>query len=312
MEHFLIEKSKTMTSKIKYLFLLILCLNLPGAANSVAAQTGAGDRVLTAVGKRALRQSDINKLIEFYEWAFETGFTAEQRERFAEYTRNEFRSDASGSSKTIEDIVSTLPKILAADEAVQRETRKHFLGAFLPDARKNTDKNSQMLIGIYDAAHNDGRASSAANNSVNLDDSPAPASGNISDLTGKWVWGRSGSSTYATGGAYLGSNGSRHTYQFFANGAVEYTGIMNVMTGGCNMQVFKTMTGKARLSGNTLTVSWSPASFTRDSSCDRAGNYKKTLPAETEIFQVEFKNSGSQKQLCLTSKDETCFSPTNE
>jgi hypothetical protein len=45
----------------------------------------------------------------------------------------------------------------------------------------------------------------------------------------------------------LGSNGSRHTYQFRRNGAVEYTGIMNVMTGGCNMQVFKTMKGRANL-----------------------------------------------------------------
>lgn len=166
-----------------------------------------------------------------------------------------------------------------------------------------------MLIEIYETAHNS-ESNSAANISNNSEDSTA-ASDDVSDLVGKWVWGRTGSSTVTTGGAYVGSNGSRFTYQFLSNGTVEYTGIMNIMTGGCTMQVFKTMKGKARLSGSTLTIDWSPASFSRDDSCDRAGNYKKTLPAETQNFKVNLKDSYGQKQLCLTEKDETCFSPTN-
>jgi hypothetical protein len=76
------------------------------------------------------------------------------------------------------------------------------------------------------------------------------------------------------------------------------------------MQIFKTAKGRARLNGDTLTINWSPASFSRDDSCSPSQNYKKTLPAETETFQVSLKNSYGQKQLCLTGKDETCYSQT--
>jgi hypothetical protein len=84
---------------------------------------------------------------------------------------------------------------------------------------------------------------------------------------------------------------------------------MNVMTAGCNMQVFKSMKGRARLSGDTLTIDWSPAAFSRADSCSPSKDYKKTLPAETETFQVKFKTDYGQRQLCLTGKEETCFSP---
>ncbi|HEX8249341.1 MAG TPA: hypothetical protein VF599_14280 [Pyrinomonadaceae bacterium] len=313
-----------MTNSIKYLFLLILCLGLTAGLTNVSAQNG-NDPVLVAAGKKPLKQSDINTLIEFYEWAFEAKFSAAQRRKYQEYTVEEFRSSPSEVRQTIDEMIVTLPKILASDADVQQKTRETFLGTFLPELRKNSDANSEMLVQIYEATRrgNDGESDVADSNSENSNypvetggsnnnnDSSDANVGNISALAGKWAWGRSGSSTYTTGGAYMGSNGSRFTYQFSPNGAVEYTGIMNMMTGGCKMQVFRTMRGKASLKGDTLTINWSPASFSRDDSCSPSKNYKKTMPAETETFKVAFKDSYGQKQLCLTGKDETCFSPEN-
>jgi len=34
------------------------------------------------------------------------------------------------------------------------------------------------------------------------------------------------------------------------------------------------------------------------------------MPAETESFQIKLKTDYGQKQLCLTGKDEMCFSAT--
>ena len=133
----------------------------------------------------------------------------------------------------------------------------------------------------------------------------------ISSLVGKWVWGSSGSTTYGTNGGLLGSNGSRFTYEFLPNGKAKNTGMMNLMSGACNQQIFQSRQGTFRLAGNTMTIKWSPARFTRDFSCDRANNYTKTLPAETQTYQVRFKDDLGQRQLCLTRKDETCYSPTN-
>jgi hypothetical protein len=296
-------------NKLKYFLCAAWCAFLVGAAVNVPAQTS--DKVLVSAGGKQLRQTDVNKLVQFYEWAFETKFSADERRRYAEYTAQEFRANPAGERASIDDIVETLPKILAADEDVQAGTRRRFLEAFLPEARGKSDENSQMLVAIYDAAHGGNDQTSAQNDSNdNLPSNDAVEGvGNISGLVGKWVWGRSGSSTYSAGGGYMGSNGSRFTYQFNANGTVEYTGIMNVMTAGCNMQVFKSMKGKASLSGTTLTVNWAPAAFSRADSCSPSKDYKKTLPAETETFQVKFKTDYGQRQLCLTGKDETCFSP---
>lgn len=303
-----------MIQKLKYLFLLVLCAGLIGGALNVSAQTS--DKVLVSAGGKALRQADIDKMIEFYEWAFQAKFNTKQRADFQRFTEREFRADPAQARATVDDIVQTLPKILAAREDVRAETRKNFLAVFLPEARKNSDANSQMLVSIYESANggaeDENVASSDENNAAQNNDSYETVKkvnvGNLSSIVGKWVSGSSGSMTTTTSGVYLGGNGSRHTYEFSANGLVEYTGIMNIMTGGCRMQIFKTAKGRATLSGSTLTINWSPASFSRDDSCSPSKNYKKTLPAETETFQINFETYYDDKQLCLTGSDKTCLS----
>lgn len=296
-----------MINKLKFLFLLILCAGLFGNFTTVSAQNGS--KVLVSSAGKTLKQSDVNSLIAFYEWAFQAEFNSTQKADFQEYTISDFRANPGESRKTIDDIVNTLPKILASDEELQQATRKNFLEVFLPEAQKNNDENSQMLLSIYEAANGalPNTAENEAENSNNDKDTSTTAA-NLSALSGKWVWGRSGSMTTTTSGVYLGGSGSRHTYHFLANGTVEYTGIMNMMTGGCRMQIFRNAKGKASLSGNTLTINWSPADFSRDDSCSPSKNYKKKMPAETEIFQVKLKTDSGQKQLCLIGKDETCYS----
>lgn len=295
-----------MINKLKFLFLLILCAGLLGNFTTISAQNDS--KVLISSAGKTLKQSDVNSLIAFYEWAFQTEFNSTQKADFQEFTISDFRANPGESRKTIDDIINTLPKILASDEELQQATRKNFLEVFLPEAQKNNDENSQMLLSIYEAANGalPNTAKNKAENSNN--DEVLTNVTNLSALSGKWVWGRSGSMTTTTSGVYLGGSGSRHTYQFSANGTVEYTGIMNMMTGGCRMQIFRNAKGKAILSGNTLTIKWSPADFSRDDSCSPSKNYKKKMPAETETFQVKLRTDSGQKQLCLIGKDETCYS----
>ncbi|HEX8371085.1 MAG TPA: hypothetical protein VF604_21255 [Pyrinomonadaceae bacterium] len=294
-----------MMNKLKYLFLLILCAGMFGGAITVSAQTG-GDKVLVA-GKKTLRQSDIDRLIQFYEWAFQTEFDSTRRADFQRFTEKEFRANPAESRETIDDIVKTLPQILAASESVQAETRKNFLAAFLPQARKNSDANSQMLLSIYENANGTLPTNGASNNES--DDTQSGESyetvkkvkvGSVSSIVGKWVSGNTGSMTTTTSGVYVGGNASRHTYQFSADGTVEYTGIMNMMAGGCRTQIFKTAKGRANLNGSTLTINWSPAGFSYENSCSASKNYKKTLPAETETFQIHFETY-SNFHLVVTS-----------
>ena len=61
-------------NRLKFLLLAILCLGISGSLTSAAAQTSSG-KVLVS-GKQTLRQVDVDTIIKFYEWAFETEFTA--------------------------------------------------------------------------------------------------------------------------------------------------------------------------------------------------------------------------------------------
>ncbi|MBW4598113.1 MAG: hypothetical protein KME29_00475 [Calothrix sp. FI2-JRJ7] len=299
-----IRTTTVVMNKFKYFPMLVLYVVLMGGATSnIPAQAGESKALLIA-DNQSLSQSDIDKVIAFYEWAFAVKFTPEQRNQYKSIKLNDFSSDPEGTRKDFDDIISTYTQFLAKNEEEQSQTRQAFNAEFIKELRKlPSDAEAKLLLSIYDSAH-----SQTASNNV---DNSSKGVGDISSIVGKWVWARTGSSTYSNAGTFVGSNGSRFTYQFLPNGTVEYTGIMNIMSGGCSQQIFKSRTGKVSLSGSTMTINWSKATFTRDFSCDRANNYTKTLPAEKETYQVRFKTDLGQKQLCLTGKDETCYSPTN-
>jgi hypothetical protein len=284
-----------------------LCVGLTCASAKVSAQTGGG--VLVA-GATQLRQSDVDTMVDFYEWAIDVKFTAGQRAKFQSLTEADFRNDPVTARKGIDELLDMSAKVKAMDENRRREVRGNFVGEFIKGLRQHTeDEATRLLLSIYDAA----RGGGVNEPDVAAGDASRDSAGNVSALAGRWVWARTGGTTWTPNGTYAGGNGSRFTYQFSPGGAVEYTGIMNVMMGGCSQQVFMSKKGRARLSGDTLTINWSPATSTRDFSCDRANNYTKTLPAETETLKVTFKTSSTgQRQFCTVADGgETCFSPAD-
>jgi hypothetical protein len=311
-------------NKKLYLLVLILCLAAIHCAYSVSASAQTDDKIL-ADGNPPLKQSEMNTMIDFYEWALEKDFTPPQRQRFIELSVASYREDVAGSRKGADALFEVFGKVRRLSEDEQQKIREQLKPELIKEFRRENDETSKLLLAVAE--------NSSANNSAEIAEEPNEANdamndtankatrepqnpdesfgGNLSGLSGKWASGSSGSMTKTVSGVYLGGNASRFTYQFSANGSVEYTGIMNMMTAGCRLQVFTSKQGKARLNGDKLTINWSPAAFSRDDSCSPAKNYKKTLPAETEALRVQFKDSYGQKQLCLTGKDETCFSPEN-
>jgi hypothetical protein len=300
-----------------YKFVLVLAV-VAALASAAFAQA---DQVLVS-GKNQLKKSDVTTLIDFYEWALEAKFSDSQRERFAVNTVEEFRANPSEGRKTISEIITTFPRLKAAQPDVQQSARETFVSEFIAIAKKGDDENSRMLVQIYESAHpgpaetnSQAHAQVQPTSEATADAAPAASNddnpGAVADLAGKWAWGRTGSMTKTTSGVYLGGNASRFTYEFDGRGNVTMTGIMTVMTGGCEMEVFRTARGKASITGDELTLNWQPASFSRHNSCSPEKDYKKTLPAEREVMTVKFRTDYGQKQLCLTGKEEMCYSPAN-
>lgn len=271
-----------MMNKLKYLFLLLVCAGLMGGAANVSAQ----------------KQANVDKVIEFYEWAFETKFTGAERERMQTIKAAGYRKDPTGEEKSIAQTIANYAAVRAKTEDEQAKVRGAFVPDFVEQLRgMNNDDEAKLLLSVYERA----RAASEAETTN--------AAGDISALAGKWAWARTGSGIVdGATGAYMGGNGSRFTYQIAANGAVKFTGIMNIMQGGCSQQIFRSVEGKATLSGDTLTIRWQPAKFTRDFSCDSANNYTKTEPAKTERLKVRLKSASGQKQLCIVGDE--CYSET--
>jgi hypothetical protein len=190
----------------------------------------------------------------------------------------------------------------------QTPTRRGLLGFFVPS-------DNGLVLAMTEMVPADGPAAEANNSSseetaVEVKGGDTANASTVRELIGKWAWANTGSSIQNTYGTTVASNGSRFTYQFFPDGTVQYVGIMHTASlAGCRMEVFSTKKGKVSINGQTMTIAWAPASFSRDDTCTPQQNYKKTIPAETETqtWQIKHEDTG-RTLLCLSSKGgEQCF-----
>src|ERR1044071_1009964 len=140
-----------MVGTYRALLLLLLFAALTCGTAAVSAQNG-GDKVLVA-GERQLRQSDVDAMVEFYEWAFDAKFSGGQREQFQALTAADFRKDPAAARKGIDELLDMNAKVKALDEGRRREVRGKFTADFVEHLRQTPeDESAQLLLGIYEGA----------------------------------------------------------------------------------------------------------------------------------------------------------------
>jgi len=166
-----------------------------------------------------------------------------------------------------------------------------------------------LLIGLACAAAAGSSAQTGAGK-VSAGEASEPV-GDVSALAGKWADSGIGRKTWTHTGSYADPNGTSLTYQFAPDGAVVYVSLTRNSTGDCFRQTVTSKKGRARLSGDTLTIRWGRGLTREDLTCVRTNTSTNTFSGETETLKVAFKNSSAGKrQLCVVSKaGETCFSP---
>lgn len=302
-----------MKNKFIYLFLMILCFGLAISAVNVLAQTG-GDKVLVAE-KKPLKQSEVNSLIEFYEWAFETKFNDSQRDKFQWFTERDYRAKPETVRGEINTISETFVKIKASDEDVQRKTREVFVESYITDLRKNeTDDDAQFMIGIYEN-RNDVQNTDISENAPDRS-AALPAGRGASNLVGKWLksGGSGGSRDYT--GKTLYNSGNDVIFEFYADGGMMFINDKNTLSiTQCKITEMTKIPGTYSLSGNTLTMNLGAGTSVGTNSCDSKGNFKKNLSGgETMTKKVVVKKMESIFRpdapliLCLDGqKDDECY-----
>lgn len=295
--------------KLKFFLLCVFSAGLFGMITAVSAQTTAKPS-----------KTDVAGMIEFYEWAFETDFSAAQRVEFQRLLEKDFRDDAAKARKDTDTVIGTFAKIKQVNAEARRETRRVFLENFLADLRRNesSDEGASFLIGVYRDSHN------GSDKFTTMD----AATGDVFDkranrvttgtgeanIYGKWSRGvgsgyvdHSGMTKYKSGDTYI--------FEFLPDGTAIYAYEKDVLTMlQCKIKENNKANGTVKVNGNTMTINLGAMTSVGTDSCDRKGNFQRTLEPSviTKKFTVKRMDSiiRPDKPLLLCfegQKDEDCF-----
>lgn len=307
-----------MKNRLRYLTLLILCAAAFGVPGRVAAQSGDGaDRVLVA-GRQALRQSDVNRLIEVYEWAFGTRFSADERARYQTVVVEGFRQDAAASRKGADALISEFAKILTRDEATQQQMRRSFNEYCGQILRATNDEESRLLLGIYERGLGEAgqETSPEATGGAGRDTSAGGAGS--PNLVGRWVRSTGAGRGDDGTGKTTYSSGTSYTFEFFAGGSMRFHVEKKVLSiTQCRVSEVTEIPGRYTVDGDTLTINLGEGTSVGTSSCEEKGNFRKTLSSSVLSKQFVVKKLQSVFRpdeplvLCFDgSADDACFERT--
>lgn len=294
--------------KTKYSLFALLVFSIAFST----AVLGQGSKVLVP-GKPALTQADADDIVKYYERGLGLKLTyADRRELQGVIADNWRETLSSGGGAGLTEYMNTVTTFNSWDDAKIAKLQDKIREAILGDLRGTAANGgmSRLILELYENGSGEPSSVDVAQDQKANDGSGSNIVG-LSALVGTWVNGRSMTSVTNSIGVTSAGTGSRFTYKFLPNGALEYTGIMQTVSyGGCKLVAFTQKKGRYSVSGDTMTISYAPAHFSRDDSCDRAGNYKKTLPAETVTQRFAVKEKYGDMYVCFIEKDgeESCFS----
>ncbi len=280
------------------LFTVVLSL----AVQSVFAQQ---NRQL-AGGAPPLMQSDVNGLIDFYEWLFEAGLSEKERLVFAKILIRDHKKDARKLRENLVTVSEAFAKVLSGTPEEQIAARNLIMPDIISDLQNSAlEEDSALLLGVYNRGKRGGDAAAGTEQ--------RPADSSSSSLIGKW---------FRTDGQMQGDGTGKTTYQatedytfeFAANGTVRYSMSGDLLVNRCRGKVEDTAVGTYSLAGNTLTIVLSSGTQTSTHSCEKKENFKRPFPKETIVKQIEIRKIENMMkpnvpyELCVSDKNgEVCF-----
>jgi hypothetical protein len=262
------------------------------------------DRVVVN-GNTPLRSSQIEAVIEFYEWAFGTTFTSAERGRFEELTAEYHRQDPERSAKENDTLVKALAIVKSKDAAKQTEMRKSFVEDFVTDLRKLDNSASRLLLPIYERSR-----AQTANSGL-----PSKSGSTGGAIVGRWVrhGGAGGMRDYTGKTQYNDSDDV--TFEFGADGSVRFLNekkTLSIMQ--CKMSETIDLLGRYTVDAGTVTMQFTAGTHVSTSTCDSKRNFNKTVPGDTVSKPFVIKNLDSVFRpdapliLCMDgSADDKCF-----
>lgn len=284
----------------KKLFTIILfAVILAGASvTSISAQS---DEVIIE-GNPSLTQSELDKSVRFLEKLL--GANSVESATIRYFAGHDAEKGKSGVIQSLKEFAALESKVRNANEAQIKEVRESLVAKM----REASDSEVfSYLVEIYDQAADKTSETSSANYQSEPEGEVLKNGGTISDLVGKWEKKSSGMSSYS-GGVYQGSSGDYESYEFFADGRVNYTTLIAVQNYGCRLEAFAQSKGRAAANGTNLNLKLAAGTIRRDDSCSPSKNYTKPTDATNDSYtwRIE-KDKYGIIQLALTGADGKTF-----
>jgi hypothetical protein len=283
----------------------LAAVNLPGGAQQVKDDSVPGEikdtlAKMVAAGGDKVRQGDSEVVVWTGNYKKSSGL---QMIKNLENTLKSSGWEYEIGEKSNEFVLFTLFRTAPA--------RRALVGFFVPSEDGFVLALTEMLASGAPAneTHSEKelpRNVSNRGNAGNVGDSPS--------VVGKWSRSEGGGSIDYTGKTQYKS-GITYTFEFFADGTVEYVSEKDVLSIiQCRTKASDKARGKYAINGNTMTINLGAASSVGSSTCEKNDNYNRTLPAATltKKFTVKRMDSITRPDkpwiLCFDGQDgDGCF-----
>ncbi|HEY8559529.1 MAG TPA: hypothetical protein VIL74_03935 [Pyrinomonadaceae bacterium] len=299
----------TLTKILLTQFLLFIALGV--SADDAFAQRQTDDPVLVS-GKYTLRQTDIDRLTEIYEWLLASRFTAGERRQYQKLIVAEARVNER-TAGGIASMLESYDKIMAATPEKREEVRRQLLPEIVAIMEKDDSEASKLLLSLHRKSEDaPGDDNQALNDSPSVDSNRQRTGGGavtVADLAGIWSTSSVSGTRYKSlvTGELSDPSGSIIEYQISPNGTIKHVGYLSSTVYSCTTKLFISRTGRISINGSNITFDFAPGKRMYQT-CSQSASRNDTLPAErkTQPFRLGPDEYGIM-QLCTTDENGKDF-----
>jgi hypothetical protein len=288
---------------------LVIALTIFGTTTAFAQKQDAAktdDKILVS-GDPSLKESDINVVINFYEWLFEAKFTAAERREFQTLLVSEAKTKPAALA-AVAEIVAGFKNIETVGTEKSGQIRNEFLPQIVGAMRQSNSKINRLLLGIYENARGETSNDEKATISDERNVGNNGGAQKIADLAGLWSNGSVSSERYKSliSGELSAPSGTMIEYEISPNGQVKYAGYMSNTFYSCTVQMFIYKTGRVSVNGSNLMFNYAPGSRTNIPCA--ADKREATIPAESKTVPFRLERDEYGVKLCMTENGaEVCL-----
>lgn len=295
----------------KFMSLVFLCLFCFCGAFVASAQAQLKDRVIVD-GNPELKQSDVDKLQDFFEWLFETKFSKAQKVELQRLVVQKWQSGEKESTGIL-DILKTHDGIQALSESDRADVRRELMPKVLDSFRNGRSEINKFLSGVYENRR-ENSATTDGNAIENGGSSNSSGSATIADFAGTWSSGNVSGIRYKnlTNGDLSDVSGNMSEYIISKNGDIQYTGYLSTTIYACSTRLFFTKKGKISVSGSFITFDYKTGERDYQNSCNASLSGVKPIPPQKKTVSFTLERSAQGVRLCTSDEGvQTCMHKVN-